>query len=202
MTVELSIRCSCGNVRGVIRNVSPETINRVVCCCDGCQEYARAMGREDEILDEYGGTDLFQASPASLEITDGREHLRHVQQTPKGALRWYAGCCNSPVANTLSSLSMPFMAVLHTIVDRSELEGGLGTVLGPVRVRVNGRFDRSLAVQLRATKGALLKMLFHYAPMFFWWALRGDQRRWAFEKPESPLPPAPRPNRLARRGCG
>lgn len=184
MTVDLPLRCACGSVRGVIRDVSPRTVNRVVCCCSGCQAYARTLGRAHEILDEHGGTDIFQASPAKLEITEGRKHLACLQQTPTGALRWHARCCDSPIANTLPSMRVPFMAVVHTIVDRSQIERPLDELLGPVRVYVNGRFDKALARQLHATGWALVRMLWRYAPMLLRWRLRGDHKRWAFPIPD------------------
>ena len=194
MSIDLPLRCTCGRLRGVVRDVSPRTVNRVVCCCQGCQGYAHRLGRAAEILDEHGGTHVFQASPGRFAITEGEEYLACLQQTEKGALRWFASCCDSPIANTLPSMQMPFLAIVETVVDRSQLDASIDDLLGPVLVRVNGRFPRALARRLRATRWALVKMLARYGPMLLMWRLRGAHKA-------SPLfdPSTGRPVREPRR---
>lgn len=188
MPIDLPLRCVCGSMRGVVRGVSPDTVNRVVCGCGACQQYAHRLGRADEILDEHGGTQVFQASPATLRLTDGAEHLACLQQTKKGAFRWYAGCCDSPIANTLPTMNVPFMAVLHSAIDRAHITASLSDMLGPVRVTVNKRFAPEQARRLKATRRALMKMLFRYAPMILRWRVRGDHKRSPFFEPTTGRP--------------
>lgn len=175
---DLAIRCACGELRGVVHGVSPAEANHVVCYCRYCEAYARELGRAGEILDEWGGTERFQVSPAALEITGGAGRIECMRLTPKGALRWYAGCCNTPVAITLPSSSVPFLAMDACCVDRRALRAPLDSMVGPIRARVNRRFPAEQAGPMAATFGALLRMLAHFAPMLFRWWWRGDHRRW------------------------
>ncbi len=68
MPTTLPIRCSCAALRGTALGVSANRGNRVVCYCDDCQSFAYFLGRADQILDAHGGTDIFQTSPARLEM--------------------------------------------------------------------------------------------------------------------------------------
>jgi|GEM_PF-3753016 len=52
--VEFSIRCTCGSLTAVASDVSPTTVNRVVCHCLGCRAYAQVLGRASDILDQRG----------------------------------------------------------------------------------------------------------------------------------------------------
>lgn len=70
MASDLPIRCGCGLVRGVARGVSGKRGNRVVCYCNDCQIYAHYLGREAELLDKRGGSDVFQLVPVDLSIVD------------------------------------------------------------------------------------------------------------------------------------
>ncbi len=53
------------------------------------------------VLDERGGSQIIQVPPKNLTFTQGREVLASMRLTEKGLLRWYAGCCNTPIGNTL-----------------------------------------------------------------------------------------------------
>jgi hypothetical protein len=121
--------------------VSRERGNRLVCYCDDCQAYARHLGG-DGIVDAQGGTDIFQLTPAQIRLAADREPLRCLRLTEKGLLRWYAGCCRTPVANTLASPRVPFAGLVHTFMDFAS-----GTsrdeVLGPPLARIHGRFVAS-----------------------------------------------------------
>lgn len=75
MTTDLSIQCHCGSVRGLARGVSRKVGIRVVCYCDDCQAFANYLGAGDTILDSHGGTDIFQMSPAALNIMHGLDNL-------------------------------------------------------------------------------------------------------------------------------
>ncbi len=181
MSVDLDLRCSCRRVHGVLRGVSPTSVNRLVCHCEGCQRYARALGRASEILDEHGGSDIFQVSAASLEIRSGGEHIGCLRQTPKGALRWYTRCCASPFANTMASKGVPFMGVFCCTV-------GLGhdhkqeadRVLGPVRARVHANHQLALAGRSQRVLRTLA-MVLQFSALLLRWRLRGDHKRWALD---------------------
>lgn len=116
MSMQIPLRCRCGAVRGVASDISPSAGSHIVCMCDDCQAYARFLGRED-VLDAHGGTAIFQITPAQLAITDGVDKLRCVMLVPKGMPRWYTDCCKTPVGNTLSSLSAPFVGMPVAFID-------------------------------------------------------------------------------------
>lgn len=97
----VSLKCECGSVEGEL-TINKSLSNHVVCCCDDCQTYAQYLGRRD-LLDQYEGTELFQTAPSYVEITKGHEHVSCLRLSPKGLYRWYAGCCNFPMVNTLDA---------------------------------------------------------------------------------------------------
>ncbi len=82
MPTDLPIRCSCGALRGIARGVSAKRGNRIVCYCDDCQSFAYFLEHPDRILDSHGGTDIFQMSPARLEISEGADQLVCMRLTP------------------------------------------------------------------------------------------------------------------------
>lgn len=116
MSTQVLLRCRCGKVRGSALNVSPTTGKHINCMCDDCQAYARFLGRED-ILDEHGGTPIFQLTPAQVRITQGQEQLRCVLLVPKGMPRWYTDCCKTPVGNTMGPLAVPFVGMPLAFID-------------------------------------------------------------------------------------
>src|SRR5262245_65179137 len=69
-----TLSCRCGEVRGLVTRVSPNTVNRVVCYCDDCQAFLHHLGRA-ELLDAQGGTDIVQIAPGSLSFIQGKERL-------------------------------------------------------------------------------------------------------------------------------
>lgn len=125
---DVQLKCACGKVRGVAHNVTPKAGNRLVCHCEDCQAFANYLGTEN-ILDEYGGTDIFQMSAAQVEFTSGLEYIRSIRLTSKGMIRFYTNCCRTPIGNTISA-NMPFVGVIHNFMDD---DGAREDNLGPVR---------------------------------------------------------------------
>src|ERR1700749_4424307 len=103
---QVEVRCRCGEVRGIVADPSPRTVNRIVCYCDDCQAYAHQIGRAD-LLNAKGGSDIVQFAPANLAFTQGQHRMVGVRLKPNGLYRWYANCCNTPVGNTLTP-RLPF----------------------------------------------------------------------------------------------
>ncbi|MBW2282359.1 MAG: hypothetical protein JRG76_12200 [Deltaproteobacteria bacterium] len=176
-------------MRGVARGVSGERGNRLVCYCDDCQSFAYFLERPDEILDAHGGTDIFQMSPARLDLTDGLEHLACMRLRPSGMLRWYADCCRTPIGNTPASRQAPFVGLIHSCSDAPQ-----GTsrddVVGPVRARVNARFARGDRARLDAHDRAPLSLIVRFVGLLLWARLRGDQSRSPFFDAQSGEPSA------------
>ena len=178
MTTDVPIRCSCGSLRGVARGVSRSAGNRYVCYCDDCQSFAKYLGRADEILDAHGGTDIFQMSPARLEITEGGNRLACVRLTPNGILRWYTDCCKTPIGGTLPTRQVPFIGLIHSCMNT---EGkSRDETLGPVRAGVNGRYATGDRTEINAHDRTPLSVRFRVSRKLLWWRLRGDHNRSPF----------------------
>jgi uncharacterized protein DUF6151 len=124
------LQCKCGTLRGNVSN--PRTANHCVCYCKDCQAFAHFLRQADKILDERGGSEVVQILPKNVAITRGIEVLSCMRLTPKGLLRWYAGCCNTPIGNTLATPKLSFVGLVHNCLEH----GGqsLDESFGPVRM--------------------------------------------------------------------
>ncbi|KRQ03652.1 DUF6151 family protein [Bradyrhizobium manausense] len=118
---QIELRCRCGDVRAVVTDVSPRTVNRVICYCDDCQAFAHQLGRAD-LLNRKGGSDIVQVAPSTLSFVQGQDRIAGVRLSPKGLYRWYASCCNTPVGNTVSP-TIPFVGIIA-----QAFEGGTSAV--------------------------------------------------------------------------
>jgi len=125
----ISLRCKCGSVQGSVSHVSSGVGNHVVCYCSDCQAFANFLSKDDAILDEWGGTEIYQTPPWHVSIASGKEQIRCLRLTPKGIYRWYTGCCNTPIGNT-GSARFPFIGLIHSFMDKNE---ETQSQLGPVR---------------------------------------------------------------------
>ena len=174
MKHDLPLKCACGAVSGTVRGVSARTVNRLVCCCEDCQAFARYLGGEAN-LDSSGGTDISQLSPAQVVFTDGVEHIACLRLSSSGLARWYTSCCRTPIGNTPASASPPFLGLIHCIVDSEGHGRSRDEVMGPVRNPSPGG-----RVPVRVIARALTLML-------RWW-LRGDSKRSPFFDPHTGAP--------------
>jgi hypothetical protein len=176
MPADLPVRCSCGALRGVARGVSGDCGNHIVCYCDDCQSFAHFLERAEQTLDAHGGTEIFQTSPARLEITAGADRLACMRLTHKGLLRWYAACCRTPIGNTLASRQVPFVGLVLGCVDHASRD----EVLGPIRARLNTRFAKGNPGQAGASERVPLALIVRLLWLGFAARLRGDHRRSPF----------------------
>jgi hypothetical protein len=129
----LALACTCGAVRGTLRHAEPAQVNRVVCYCDDCQTFAAALGRAD-VLDGFGGTDIVQAYPCNVTITEGREHVALLRLSPKGLLRFHTACCRAPLANTMPSPRAPFLG-LNRKLFAADADAAFGPPIGGVQAK-------------------------------------------------------------------
>jgi hypothetical protein len=172
--MELSIRCHCGALGGVIRDVTPHTSHRGVCYCDDCQTAAQFFSKR-AVLDERGGTDVLQISQSQVKITRGAESLRCLRLSPKGLMRWHAACCDTPIANTMPNAKMPFVGILSVATDHAATGVSRDEALGRPHLYVHGRFARGGCPPYAAPRIPLLGTGRFMSLMFRWW-LRGMHR--------------------------
>ena len=143
---DIPLQCGCGKIKGIAHNISPRTGTRVVCYCDDCQAFARFLDGETTVLDDCGGTDIFQIAPAQIKITAGAEHLGSMRLSPKGLIRWYSQCCKTPIGNTVSG-AIPFVGLVHSFMhdgcdSEQERLCHRNDTLGPVKFYIHGKFAK------------------------------------------------------------
>lgn len=119
-----SLSCACGKTNWSISANAPG--RHLVCHCKDCQTFARFTGHS-EIMGDHGGTHVYQTVPAGFSFTSNSD-LRCLRLSPKGILRWYAGCCGTPIANTLARANFPMIGAIVPAP---------ATAFGPVKGHVN-----------------------------------------------------------------
>ena len=175
---DLSLACACGKLTAVAASVSRGGSNRCVCHCRFCQAYARRLGKADEVLDAEGGTEVIQFSPRLFRFTGGDENLACLRQTSKGALRWYAKCCNTPIANTAGSTKIPFVGVV-----RQAIKAPTGEELTQAVGRVRAHIRQPPEMQ-QGTNWGQKRVMFRMLRLLLFWKLRGDGKRSPFFGPD------------------
>lgn len=173
---DIPLKCACGEVQGTAKNITPSNGLRVVCCCDDCQSFAHFLERSDDILDEFGGTDISQTSQAQIIIERGAEHLRSVKLKPKGLVRWYTDCCKTPIGNTMNG-AMPFIGVIHNFMDD---DGVRDANLGPVQHYVMSQHALKPPVHPQTAEKFPIGVTFKIVRKMAAWKLRGMHKPSAF----------------------
>jgi hypothetical protein len=122
------LRCNCGKLKGILKRT--KDVNRCVCYCSDCQAFARFLKRENDILDEFGGTSIIQTIPKHIDFLEGTENLACIRLTENGLLRWYAACCNTPIGNTSPNFNLSFIGLIHSCLgaDRASLDEAFGSI--------------------------------------------------------------------------
>ena len=173
MPLNLSLRCRCGHVRGVARDVSPSAGFRLICYCKDCQAFARILERP-EVLDAAGGTDIFQMAPGRLKLTAGADALRCLRFSQK-VVRWYADCCRTPIANSAASPRFPLIGLIHSFMDFEACAGSRDETLGPPLCCIHER-SASGPLPADAPPAASFGVLTQRASKVLGWWIRGEGR--------------------------
>jgi hypothetical protein len=105
-------QCRCGRLQGEIAQT--EQAMRAVCYCRDCQAYAHLLGEPQQVLDAHGGTDIVATQSRYVRFTSGAESLACLSLSPRGLLRWYAGCCRTAIANTPRDWKLPYVGMVHS----------------------------------------------------------------------------------------
>jgi hypothetical protein len=177
------LACRCGAVRGSVDPAAPH--NRVVCYCADCRAFQQFLGRAEEVIDARGGVDIVQTLPSALTFDQGAERLACVRMTPKGPLRWYTACCNTPIGSTAASHVTPIVGLVGACL---ETPPSLDETFGPPTMAVftaNARGEP----KPRATPipGLILRLALRGMGAWF----RGDHRRTPFFDVVTGAPVAP-----------
>jgi hypothetical protein len=127
------IRCRCGKLQGQLSH--PGRGTRAVCYCRDCQAYAYFLGIDQQVLDPLGGTEVIATVPRCVSFTAGMEHLACMSLTEQGLLRWYAGCCRTPIGNTPRNRKFSYVGLIHSCLRAAS--PAFDDSFGAVRMRVN-----------------------------------------------------------------
>ena len=88
-------------------------------------------------------------APEAVTIERGQSKLAWARMTDKGPARWYTTCCNSPLANTLSTRAIPFITLQTAFLQDQDR-------LGPVTMRVFRKFALGRVPDAPGGQGRLL----------------------------------------------
>lgn len=127
------LQCACGKFKGHVNVTGTGT--RGLCYCRDCQAFAHFLGKSKEVLDAHGGTDIVPTNPMHVTFTEGLDQLTCLRLTPKGLVRWYTRCCNSPIGNTMADQKMSYVGLVHTILRAPG--ASLDDSFGPIRMWIN-----------------------------------------------------------------
>ncbi len=130
----MNISCDCGQFVAELVAFPKNTPGRLVCYCGDCQQFAEKLDRND-VLDDFGGTEVIPAYPKEITISSGSDLLACYQLSDKGLNRWATTCCNSPILNTRPNF--PWAGIFHTAY-KSKDPNALDE-LGDIRGRIYGR---------------------------------------------------------------
>lgn len=110
-------------------------MTRLTCYCRDCQAYAHALGNPQVVLDALGGTDIVASLQQHVTFTHGADALACLSLSERGLLRWYAGCCKTPIANTARNPKLSYVGLVHTCLGPSR--ESLGAAFGSASMPVN-----------------------------------------------------------------
>ncbi len=117
---DLAFSCDCGKFAGHITAAGVKSGTHVVCYCPDCRAGELYFNQPDPAP---GPVDIFQMSPDAIEIEKGVENLAAMRLGPNGMYRWYASCCNSPVATSMTTAKRPFAGFSTRRLDHPEKLG-------------------------------------------------------------------------------
>ena len=180
MIDDLPFSCRCGAVKGVIEKASPREGDFVVCHCIDCQTFARRFDAGDRVMDEQdAGTPLYQSRCARMRIESGLDRLRCLHLTDKPTLRWYAGCCDTPLFNSFKNGKIPYVTTLVGNCDAQDRQRLLGEPIGHLFVDDDPRCTEPVP---RLSMNTLMRRFFVRMVKDI---VSGDRRRSALFDPQT-----------------
>jgi len=144
------------------------------------------LGRDKDVLDDHGGTDIFQTSPSSVEITEGKDQIRCLRLSEKGTNRWYADCCKTPLGNTLGT-GVPFIGLVNSFWSEKD---HWNEMIGPPNAIVQTKCARNLPENALAPVGFPLNVTAKVIFKILGWKLTGKANPHPFfDQDGSPIAP-------------
>jgi hypothetical protein len=126
------IQCQCGALQGELSE--PHRAIRGVCYCKDCRAYSNHLGKLN-VHDELGGADFVATQSRYVTFSRGIENLACISLSPKGSLRWYAKCCNTPIGATARDWKLPYIGLVHSCLEPGP--GAYERAFPDVKMRVN-----------------------------------------------------------------
>jgi len=167
------LQCQCGDFKAAISVPRSEKLSHLTCYCEDCQKAARHIGAEST-LDEHGGTDIVQVSPASITLPNGADNLSCVMVTEKGPTRWYTTCCQSPICNTVPKRNFPYVGLVHKTAMSKDENKRFVEFVGPPVFGVNAGKLHPLKKPFPVFKGFGFRGLITTVRSVLRWRFRGD----------------------------
>jgi hypothetical protein len=159
-SIKIPLTCKCGELAGEILT-KPADGNHIICYCDDCQIYAKYLGAEKTVLNENGGTEIFQVTPNKVSFTRGIKNIGCLRLGPKGLNRWCAKCCQTPLANTLGA-RVAFTGILTSIIDFNKIGMTEVEALGRIQSRCMAKYAHGKIIEKSHPKyplGITLKII-------------------------------------------
>lgn len=167
------VQCACGTVKAELTITGREI--RCVCYCKDCQAFAQFLQNPEKLLDAAGGTEVIQTCSTHLRFTDGLSHLSCMRLSTNGLLRWYAGCCYTPIANTMANSKLAFAGLFRQALPNDA--NSLDDTFGPVSCRCN---SQSAIGEPKPKNHGIWKAIFRLASMMLINRINGRYRQSPF----------------------
>lgn len=149
--LSLGFACRCGALRGEVTDVTPAAYTRAECHCGDCRAAYTHLGIADP-----GVVGILQTTQDRIRITEGGQNLRVFRHTPRGALRWFAVCCDTPLFLTPLKARLVHVGVNADRLDDPDslgkvmAEGFIPAGAGKIRHRGVGRMISRMVSRMAA----------------------------------------------------
>ena len=129
------LQCKCGALRGQL--AQPHLALRGVCYCKDCRAYANHLGVISRTHDAHGGAEFVATQAKYVSFSEGIQHLACLSLSESGLLRWYAKCCDTPIAGTPRNWKFSYVGLVHTCMKAEP--GAFERSFPQLHMRVNTR---------------------------------------------------------------
>jgi hypothetical protein len=175
------LQCRCGALRGHVSNLRLAV--RGVCYCKDCRAYAQHLGQLAATHDTAGGAEFVATQAMHVSFEGDSRQLACLSLSKRGLLRWYAQCCNTPIANTTRNWRFPYAGLLHTCLKADP--AGFEQSFPKLQMRVN----TGSAIQAPPSmKFATVAALLGFMPRVMASGINGAYRQTPFFLPPAGAP--------------